>query len=277
MRHHELPVLTVEGLCIEIGQKRIVDGLSFSLVPGERLCLLGASGSGKSVTAAAIIGLLPPDTHVSGSIVIGGHEVAGVPVALRPKAARASMVFQDSHSALNPLVTIGRQLLEPLRRRQGLSRAQATTASIDLLRAMNLPAPESLLDRCPAELSGGQRQRVCIALALACRTGLLVADEPTTALDVVTQAQVLRVLSDVTEAAHAPALLFITHDLGAAAQLCERAIIIAEGRMIEAGRLGDIAAAPRHPFTRSLIEIAQAGRIATFRPPLRPAEALTPC
>ncbi len=230
------------------------------------------------MTAAAIIGLLPPQARVSGSIVIGGREVAGVPVALRPPAARAAMVFQDSQSALNPLVTIGRQLAEPLRHREGLTRARARAAAIDLLRAMNLPAPGSLLDRSPAELSGGQRQRVCIALALACRTGLLVADEPTTALDVVTQAQVLRVLSGVTRAAHAPAVLFITHDLGAAAQLCDRAVILAEGRMIEAGLLPDIIAAPQHAFTRSLVAIARAGHIAIPAPaPLQPAEQLAPC
>lgn len=278
MRHHEPAVLAVDGLCIDIGARRIVDHLSLSLMHGERLCLLGASGSGKSMTAAAIIGLLPPQARVSGSIVIGGHEVAGVPVALRPPAARASMIFQDSHSALNPLVSIGRQLAEPLRRRQGLTRPQARIASIELLRAMSLPSPESLLERSPAELSGGQRQRVCIALALACRTGLLVADEPTTALDVVTQAQVLRVLSGISQAENSPAVLFITHDLGAAAQLCDKAIVVAEGRMIEAGRLSDIIADPQHAFTRSLVEIARAGHIATPGAPLlKPAESLAPC
>jgi peptide/nickel transport system ATP-binding protein len=251
----------VSGLCVEIGSRRIVDDVSFTVMPGERVCLLGASGSGKSMTAAAIVGLLPPDARVNGSIVIGGSEVAKVPVALRPSPARAAMVFQDSFSALNPLVSIGTQIEEPLRRRQGLSQPQAREAAIALLRAMSLPAPEDLVRRCPAELSGGQRQRVCIALALACKTGLLVADEPTTALDVVTQAQVLRALKAGTRTADAPALLFITHDLGAAAQLCERAIVIAQGEVIESGDLREILMRPRHDFTRAMVDIAWARQI----------------
>lgn len=255
--------LSVENMSVFVGSRQIVSDLTFEIATGERVCLLGASGSGKSLTASAILGLLPANGRVQGSIKIQGHEVANVAAALRPKQAQAAMVFQDSHSALNPLVSIGAQLREPLRRRQELSNEMAERRAVELLDAMGLPDPINLLKRCPAEISGGQRQRVCIALALACKTSLLVADEPTTALDVITQAQVLRVLKQNTETADAPATLFITHDLGAALQLCDRAIFLERGTIIESGPLTSILASPRHPFTRSLITTAQAGVIET--------------
>jgi peptide/nickel transport system ATP-binding protein len=184
------------------------------------------------------------------------------------------MVFQDSHSALNPLVPVASQLQEPLRRRQGMGTAEARLKAVELLHAMGLADPEGMGRRCPPELSGGQRQRVCIALALACKTALLVADEPTTALDVVTQAQVLRVLKASTEGPDAPALLFITHDLAAAAQLCDRALIIEKGILVEEGELGAILAAPRHAYTRRLIAAAQASRIEGLEVPAFHAETV---
>ncbi len=267
------PLLRVRDLRIQAGRRRIVSDLDLSVAPSERVCLLGASGSGKSLTAGAILGLLPAGVEVGGSIMIAGHEVAGVPAPLRPPAARVAMVFQDSHSALNPLVPVGAQLQEPLRRRQSLAPAKARAASLALLEAMGLPDPERLSRLCPPEISGGQRQRVCIALALACRTALMVADEPTTALDTVTQAQVLRVLKDSTEGPRAPALLFITHDLGAAAQLCERAVIIENGTPVEAGALASILAAPHHDYTRRLIAAARTGGIEAVGAPRRPVAA----
>jgi peptide/nickel transport system ATP-binding protein len=255
------PVLSVRGLSLGAGHRQIVHDLSFAVGRGERVCLLGESGSGKSLTAGAVLGLLPANIDLTGSIAVAGHEVSRLPAPRRPASARVAMVFQDSHSALNPLVSIGSQLQEPLRRRQGLGAMDARIRAVELLAAMGLPNPEDMLRRCPPEISGGQRQRACIALALACKTSLLVADEPTTALDVVTQAQVLRALKAGTEEPDAPGLLFITHDLGAAAQLCDRAIIIKDGAIVEAGDLAAVLAAPRHDYTRRLIAAAQAGSI----------------
>lgn len=249
------PVLSVRDLRIKIGQQQVVDGLSFDVMPDERVCLLGASGSGKSFTAKAVLGLLPPSAQVQGSIRIQGQEAIATPATQRPKNSRVSMVFQDSLSALNPLVSIGSQLREPFIRHHGLSHPAATDAAVALLGSLDLPDPKQLIKRTPAELSGGQRQRVCIALAMACKTSLMVADEPTTALDVVTQCQVLRALRQHTEST-ASALLFITHDLHAAAQLCQRAVIIEQGTMIESGELDSLITSPQHPFTQTLVAAA---------------------
>ncbi|WEX85790.1 ABC transporter ATP-binding protein [Sinorhizobium garamanticum] len=242
-----------------IGTQRVVDGLSFNVFPGERVCLLGASGSGKSLTAGAILGLLPASACAQGSIRVQGREVIDLPAARRPIDVRVGMVFQDSFSALNPLVSIGSQLQEPFRRLHDLSPRAALQAAIELLDAMALPDPGQIVRRSPAELSGGQRQRVCIALALACKTPLLVADEPTTALDVVTQAQVLRVLKESTGRTGTPALLFITHDLCAASELCERAIVIERGTLVESNRVDALIADPQHSFTRELVAAARDG------------------
>lgn len=260
------PVLSVRDLGIKIGRQQIVDGLSFDVMPGERVCLLGASGSGKSLTAKAVLGLLPPNAQVSGSILIQGQEAIAIPAARRRADTRVSMVFQDSLSALNPLVSIGSQLREPFTRHHGLSRKAATQAAVALLASMDLPDPQRLIQRTPAELSGGQRQRVCIALAMACKTSLMVADEPTTALDVVTQAQVLDALREHT--GHSgTAMLFITHDLHAASQLCQRAVIIERGVMIESGELDTLITAPQHPFTQELVAAAHGGQPSALTPP----------
>ncbi len=249
------PVLSVRDLRIKIGRQTVVDGLSFDVLPDERVCLLGASGSGKSFTAKAVLGLLPPNAQVQGSIRIQGREVIRTPAARRRNDARVSMVFQDSLAALNPLVTVGSQLREPFSRHHGLSRKAADQAAMALLEAMGLDDCQRLIRRTPAELSGGQRQRVCIALAMACKTALMVADEPTTALDVVTQAQVLRALREHTGTSNT-ALLFITHDLHAAAQLCQRAVIIERGVMIESGALDTLITTPQHRFTQELVAAA---------------------
>lgn len=249
------PVLSVRDLHIQIDRQQVVDGLSFDVMPGERVCLLGASGSGKSFTAKAVLGLLPPTATVSGSIRIQGQEAIALPAARRRADTRVSMVFQDSLSALNPLASIELQLREPFVRHHGLSRKAATQAAVTLLTAMGLPDPQRLIKRTPAELSGGQRQRVCIALAMACKTSLMVADEPTTALDVVTQAQVLDALREHTGNA-GTAMLFITHDLHAASQLCQRAVIIERGAVIESGDLATLITAPQHPFTQELVAAA---------------------
>ncbi|QFT84302.1 putative D,D-dipeptide transport ATP-binding protein DdpD [Halomonas sp. THAF12] len=247
------PVLGVDDLRIRLGQRPVVDGLSFAVRPGERVCLIGPSGSGKSLTAGAILGLTPPAARIDGAIRLNGLEVGGVRATRRPSQARAGMVFQNTQAALNPLVSVGVQLREPFRRFQGLSRREAQQAAVALLGRMNLAEPERVMRRSPAELSGGQRQRACLALALACRPSLIVADEPTTALDVLTQAEVLALLRETTGTADTPALLFISHDMAAASRLCERALILDQGRLVESGRLADIIAAPRHRFSRELV------------------------
>ncbi|MFC6356703.1 ATP-binding cassette domain-containing protein [Luethyella okanaganae] len=250
----ETTMLSVTNLSVSIDGQPVVSGLDFELKNGERLCLLGASGSGKSTIAAALTGTLAATTRVTGSIDIRGHEVAGVPISRRPPEARAAAIFQDSLSSLNPLVTVRRQLLQPFLRRGVRGRA-ADTAVESLLARVGIEQPRRLLARYPGELSGGQRQRICIAVALAGTPGLVVADEPTTALDVVTQARVLDLLRELSDDRRMT-LLLITHDLAVAAKLCERAIVLAGGRAVESAPMDELIAAPQHPYTRALIDAA---------------------
>ncbi|MDR5890576.1 MULTISPECIES: ATP-binding cassette domain-containing protein [Halomonas] len=247
------PVLRVDDLRIRLGQRPVVEGLSFDVEAGERVCLIGPSGSGKSLTAGAILGLTPPAARIDGTIRLNGLEVGGLRATRRPALARAGMVFQNTQAALNPLVSVGAQLREPFLRFHGLSRREAQRAVVALLGRMMIAEPERVVRRSPAELSGGQRQRVCLALALACRPSLIVADEPTTALDVLTQAEVLSLLRETTGTADTPALLFISHDMAAASRLCERALVLDGGRLVEQGPLADIIAAPQHRFSRELV------------------------
>ncbi|WIX32808.1 ABC transporter ATP-binding protein [Salinicola sp. JS01] len=256
------PVLRVDNLSVRLGAQRVVDGLDFTVGAGERVCLIGPSGSGKSLTAAAILGITPPTASVEGRIRLGEFDVAGVVAARRPRALRIGMVFQNTQAALNPLVSVGAQLSEPFVRFHGLPRRAARVAAAELLTRMRLTAANELLTRSPAELSGGQRQRVCVALALACKPSLIVADEPTTALDALTQAEVLTLLHETTGGAGKPALLFISHDMGAASRLCQRAVILEQGRMIESGPLADLVASPRQRFTRELVSAMRSAEMA---------------
>lgn len=256
--------LEVTDLKITIRGRTIVKGTSFTVGQGQRVCLLGESGSGKSLTAAAILGNLPPNAVTEGSIKINGIEVLGVPAPKRVDEARVAMVFQDSAVALNPLVRIREQIIEPLRRHRGLSRADALKATVELAESVGLPDPENIIDRFSAELSGGQRQRVCIALALACNTRLMVADEPTTALDVVTQKRVLDVLKKYTAGQHTPALLFITHDFAVASELCSDSVVMKDGDVVEHGQVHSIFAAPKNPYTRELIRAARAATVDPY-------------
>lgn len=247
---HTDAILQVENLSLSIGGETKVSDISFTLFVGERVCLLGASGSGKSLTAKAVIGTPPSGSQISGSIRVNGEEVSQLKALARPQVSRVSAVFQDSATALNPLMPLGKQL----------SLALKTTSSSELsalLAAMKLDDIPNLLQRYPAELSGGQRQRICITLALLGKTRLLVADEPTTALDVITQKQVLQVLQERSAQPDAPALLFITHDIAVAAQLCQRGLVMENGRVIESGSMQQLLNAPQQPYTRSLVAAAR--------------------
>ncbi|MBY4126934.1 ABC transporter ATP-binding protein [Rhodococcus fascians] len=231
-------MLAVENLCIDAGRTRIVDDVSFEIPAGRRMGLLGASGSGKSSIASALVGYLPPGLRCSGRVAVDGHDVAGVPTPQRPRGARPGMVFQDSATALNPMVTVGAQL--------------RTRDAAALLERVGLHDTARVLASHPLELSGGQRQRVCIAVALARETSLVIADEPTTALDVVSQARVLDALRQV------PSLLLITHDIAVAAQLCDHVLILESGRIVESGSITDVLKNPQSTPARRMIEVARA-------------------
>ena len=250
-------VLEVRDLHVAVGDDRgapataLLHGVDLQVRAGERVAVIGASGSGKSLTAAAVRGDLAPGLRARGSVRVLGHEVLEVPGARREPGLRPAAVLQDPSAALHPLVAVGAQVAMPLRAR-GTRRGEVRAAVLDLLASVGLEEPERVADGRPAELSGGQRQRAALAVALACESPLLVADEPTTALDTVTQAAVLDVLARRTGRG-GPALLLITHDLAVAAALCSRVVVVAGGRVVEQGALVDVLAAPAHPVTRALV------------------------
>ncbi|GLH76589.1 ABC transporter ATP-binding protein [Bradyrhizobium sp. SSBR45G] len=233
----------------------VIENLSFAVAPAQTLALVGESGCGKSMTALALMRLLPEDFVItSGRIVLEGRDVLTLPAkqmrSLRGSAM--SMIFQEPMTALNPLFTVGDQIGEVLRWHQGLDRAAARSRAIALLRAVQIPAAEQRIDAYPHQLSGGMRQRVMIAMALAGRPKLLIADEPTTALDVTVQAQIFDLLAELQRST-GTAILLITHDLGAVAELADEMLVLYAGRCIEAGASEAIVTAPRHPYTRGLL------------------------
>lgn len=259
-----MPALLVQGLTISLHGKPLVEELDFSIEPGEKLALLGPSGSGKSLTAAALLGQLPAGMNATGTLRVNGKEI---PLRGRRHAGREfAGIHQNPAAALNPLVRLGRQLAMPLRN-AGLSGPEAREISRELLASVGLADADSILRGFSGELSGGQLQRICIAMALACRADILVADEPTTALDVVNQARVLEILAGVPSAAGG--LLLITHDLAAAEQICGRAVVLQDGRKIEEAHMPELIARPRHPYTAALVASAR----SSFAPPLEVAAA----
>ena len=253
------PLLEVRDLCVEFptrhGTLRALDGVSFDIAPGEILGIVGESGAGKSLTGAAIIGLLePPGRLCGGQILLEGQRIDDLPrEAMRlVRGKRIGAIFQDPLTSLDPLYTIGRQLVETLRTHLPLNAAQARERAIDLLRQAGLPAPEARLAQYPHEFSGGMRQRVVIALALAAEPKLIVADEPTTALDVAVQAQVIQLLRGVTQA-HAASVMLISHDMGVIAETCDRVAVMYAGRIVEIGPVAEVIHHPAHPYTAGLM------------------------
>jgi peptide/nickel transport system ATP-binding protein len=263
------PVLAVEGLSVAVGARPVVQDVSLSIARGEMVALVGESGSGKSLTARAIMGLLPRAcrTGPGGRIRLNGTDIAGLPERQlrRLRGNRMAMVFQEPMSSLNPLHSIGAQIVEAIRIHQRIPLAAATARAAELLGEVGLPDPEALLARYPHQLSGGQRQRVMIAMALANQPDLLIADEPTTALDVIVQAQILALLKDL-QARHSMAVLLITHDLTIVRRYASRVHVMQAGRIVESAPTARLFAAPEHPYTQMLL-----GSEPTETAPARPA------
>ena len=255
------PLLEVKNLRIELttryGVAPVIDDLSFTLNPGETLSFVGESGCGKSMTALALMGLLPEKVGrvAAGNIIFDGEDLSQASDE-RLRAIRGneiSMIFQEPMTSLNPVFTIGEQIAEVLRAHQGLSRNAAWAQSIELLNAVRIPNAKSRVSDYPFQMSGGQRQRAMIAMALACQPKILIADEPTTALDVTVQAQIFDLLTDLRKQTGA-AIILITHDMGAVAEMAERMIVMYAGRKAELGPVDEIIEHPRHPYTKGLIE-----------------------
>ncbi|KAA0693362.1 ABC transporter ATP-binding protein [Neorhizobium sp. P12A] len=262
MTPHPNSVLSVRDLSIEIAAKAeaitIVDDVSFDVEAGETVAIVGESGSGKSLLALSLLSLMPSPSVVlkRGSILLEGVDMAALPEAEKRglRGDKISMIFQDPMSSLNPVVTIGRQIVEAIAAHQGrLSKSVMLQRAAELLTLVGVPAPRDCLSSFPHQMSGGMRQRVLIAMALANKPRIIVADEPTTALDVTVQAQVMDVLREVRGRTGA-AVLLITHDMGLVAQNADRVLVFYAGRIVESGRVDAVFRQPRHPYTRSLLE-----------------------
>ncbi|MEO9298100.1 ABC transporter ATP-binding protein [Devosia alba] len=248
------PLLSVRDLTIAFGANAATRNVSFDIAPGETLALVGESGSGKSVTALSVLKLLPPTARLSGQILFRGQDLVTAPPAdLRAvRGNDISMIFQEPMSSLNPVHTIEHQIGEVLAIHRGLRTSAARARTLELLDAVGIPDPKSRLASFPHQLSGGQRQRVMIAMALANEPDLLIADEPTTALDVTVQAQILVLLKDLQKRL-GMAMLFITHDLGIVKTIADRVCVMTEGEIVEAGPVAPLFARPQHAYTRHLL------------------------
>ena len=249
-----MSLVQIRGLAVSFVGQPALRGIDLDVAPGEALGLVGESGCGKSVTWLAALGLLPGKARVTGSVRLGGMELLGAKAATleQVRGGRIAMIFQDPASSLNPVHRIGRQITEALSLHQGLSGAPARAEAKRLLDAVGMPDAQRRLDAFPHELSGGQNQRVMIAIALAGRPEVLVADEPTTALDVTIQAQILDLLQGLRREM-GMALVLITHDLGVVSETCERVAVMYAGRIVEEAASGQIFAHPAHPYTQGLL------------------------
>ncbi|MGC9377971.1 ABC transporter ATP-binding protein [Streptomyces sp. MH13] len=256
----DTPALEVEGLCVDLrtpsGTVRAVDGVGFSVRRGRTLALLGESGCGKSMTALSVVGLLDPAAAVTGGAVrVGGDDTLRMSPAARRRLAGPvlSIVFQDALTALNPVQPVGRQIGEPFRIHHGLTRRQAREKAIELMTRVGIPEPRQRARSYPHQFSGGMRQRLLIAMAVALAPDVLIADEPTTALDVTVQAQIMRLLRDLQDERDM-AVVLITHDLAVVAQRADDVVVMYAGTVVENGPVHDVFSAPRHPYTRGLLD-----------------------
>ena len=269
-----MSTLEIENLSVRLppGADRgeAVSGVSFSVERGEILCLVGESGSGKTVTAHAIMGLLPKALQLTGGAIrLEGEELTTLSEARRRalRGARMAMIFQEPMSALNPVMRCGAQVDEALRYHTASTAGERRSRALELMREVALPDPERMLEAYPHQLSGGQRQRVGIAIALALKPALLIADEPTTALDVTTQAQILKLIVEL-QRRHGMAVLFVTHDFGVVAEMAHRVAVLRAGELVETGDKAEVLTRPRHEYTRMLI-----AAVPTFRPRCRTVPA----
>jgi peptide/nickel transport system ATP-binding protein len=237
------------------GVNRAVDGLSLQIEAGQTLAIVGESGCGKSVTAMSVLRLIPePPGKIAGRIAFNGRDLLGLSQAeMRDiRGNDISMIFQEPMTSLNPVLTVGQQICEPLRLHQSLSRRAAQRRAVEMLNLVGIPEPERRVDEYPHQMSGGMRQRVMIAMALACNPKLLIADEPTTALDVTVQAQILDLMRDLKRRVGA-AIMLITHDLGVVAEVAEHVVVMYAGRKVEEASARQLFARPRHPYTQGLL------------------------
>ncbi|MDE2491959.1 MAG: ABC transporter ATP-binding protein [Elusimicrobia bacterium] len=256
------PILEVRGLKVrfdgEAGPVRVVRGVSFALERGRTLGIVGESGSGKSVTSLAVMRLLPKPAGVveNGEVLLEGRDLAKLPARemAKVRGRRVSMIFQEPMTALNPVQTVRRQLAESYElHHPDMTTAQVAEASLKMLQEVGIPDPGKRLDEYPHQLSGGMRQRVMIAIALACRPDVLIADEPTTALDVTIQAQILKLIKRLQKE-NGMAVVFITHDLGVIAELCDEVVVMYAGQIVERAPAAELYRAPKHPYTRGLLD-----------------------
>jgi len=262
-----VPILRVKDLSIGFGHHKAVDGISFEIAAGETLALVGESGSGKSATSLALLRLLPPEASVGGKILFSIRDEAdsGAAVDLlqlpesamrRRRGSDLAMIFQEPMTALNPVMRVGAQIAEAIRaHRPGLSAQTVNAAVLDAMREVALPEPERRVRDYPHQFSGGQRQRILIAMAVVNRPRLLIADEPTTALDVTVQAQILDLLKQLRRT-HGLSILFISHDLAVVAQIADRVAVMQHGHIVEQAATADLFRNPRHPYTRRLLASA---------------------
>jgi len=256
------PLLQVRDLHVQIASRRgvvrAVDGVSFEVARGDAMGLVGESGSGKSMTLRAILGVLPPEARItSGQILLDGQDL--VPLRQsdlnRIRGPKMSMIFQEPMSALNPVMRVGRQIAEGPLVHLGVSRAKAAQMALDLMRRVGIPDPERRFRAYPHEFSGGMRQRVMIAIALACEPEIILCDEPTTALDVTIQDQILRLLAKLCRESDV-SLVFVTHDLPVVAQVCQQLSVMYGGKLVESGPVRDVLHVPWHPYTLGLVRSA---------------------
>ncbi|WP_158818926.1 ABC transporter ATP-binding protein [Methylocapsa sp. S129] len=256
---HPAPFLRVEDLRVKFVSRdatvRAVNGISFNLERGKVLCVIGESGSGKSVMMRSLLRLHPKKrTVIEGTMMVGEHDIGAVSdrAMTQLRGSLISMVFQEPMTALDPLYTVGDQIAETVRRHEGLSKEAAWARALELLELVRVPSPERRLKAYPHELSGGLRQRAVIAMALSCRPSLLLADEPTTALDASVQIQILVLLRKIQQEM-GMSMIFVTHDLGVAAQIADQVAVMYAGRIIEYGNARDVLLNPQHPYTKAML------------------------